>query len=232
MDNIKKIAIFLVLLTSLSVCSFAETFYSIYTGLFRLSEQFFDDKYGRELDGINFNLSVNYYPTGSSLGWFVTGSAGGGISGFEWTESYMSSLDFYSATDLRLSFGPSYKVVSGSTMIVPVSLGAVFSNYREESYYYGSYDYGYGYDDYYYSYNDTFYEAISFGLLADASIIITPFRWFVLRIVGISVTWDFLRFERGNMQMNYRSIISGGQFRNVSYGAFNFCIYSGIGVRF
>ena len=234
MDNTKKIAMFLLLFVGLSACAFAETFYSFYTGLFRISEHYFDDNYGREVDGINFNTNINHYPEGSSFGWFITGTVGGGLSGFEWTEDKMSPLDIYSSTDLRLGFGPSYKIVSGSTFTVPVSLGAVFSNYREEGYYYYDYDDS-GEDDedyHYYGYSSdmSFYEAINIGLAADAVILITPCRWLALR-TGISVAWDFLRFERGNMYMNYRST-NGGQFKYISYGALNFSVYSGVGLRF
>jgi len=228
MGNIKKIAVFLALLAFLSVCSFAETYYSFSTGLFRSYGQFFDDNYGRELDGINISSGINYYPAGSSLGWFVSGSAGAVISGFEWTENDISLMSNYSTTDLRLSGGPSYKVVSGSNIVVPISLGPVFSNYREESYIYDDYYEG---EDYYYGGGDMlFYEAINIGLLADAAILITPFKWLALR-VGLSAAWDFVRFERGNLQMNNRKA-NGGQFKYVNFGALNLCVYSGIGIRF
>jgi len=226
MNNMGKFAIFLVLLASLSVYSFAETFYGFSTGLFRLTEQFFDDNYGRELDGININIDINLYPK-SAFGWFIHGSAGAGISGFEWDDTHMSSLDVYSTTDLRLSFGPSFKIVSGTSLVIPISLGPSIGNIREESYYYSYYD-DYYYDDDYY-YGDTFKETLNIGVFADLSVIFTVFRWFSLR-TGISVTWDFIRFERSGMQMNFRNAFDD-QFTGLSFSSFNICIYSGIGIR-
>jgi len=227
MNNMGKFAIFLVLLASLSVYSFAETFYGFSTGLFRTTDQFFDDNYGRELDGININLDINHY-SGSAFGWFIHGSAGAGISGFDWTDNFMSSLDVYSITDLRLSFGPSFKLVSGTSLVIPISIGPSIGNTREESYYYYYEDYYYCYDDYYYG--DVFKETINIGAFADLAVILTIFKWLSIR-TGISVTWDFIRFERNGMQMDFRNAFND-QFTGLSFSSFNICVYSGIGIRF
>jgi hypothetical protein len=226
MNNMGKFAIFLVLLAGLSVYSFAETFYGFSTGLFRTTEQFFDENYGKELDGININLDINHYPK-SAFGWFIHGSAGAGISGFDWTDTFMSSLDAYSITDLRLSFGPSFKLVSGTSLVIPISIGPSIGNTREESYYYYYYDdYYYYYDDYY---GDAFKETINIGVFADLSVILTLFKWLSIR-TGISATWDFIRFERNGLQMNFRSAFND-QFTSLSFSSLNICVYSGIGIR-
>ena len=227
MNNMGKFAIFLVLLAGLSVYSFAETFYGFSTGLFRLTEQFFDENNGKEVDGININIDINHYPK-SSLGWFIHGSAGAGIYGFNWDDTFMSSIDAYSTTDLRLSFGPSFKLVSGTSLVVPISIGPSIGNTREESYYYIYYeDYSY-YDDYYYS--DLFRETINLGVFADIAVILTIFKWLSIR-TGISVTWDFIQFERNGLQMNFSNSFDD-QIKNLNFSAFNICVYSGIGIRF
>jgi len=218
MNNIKKIAVFLVLLAFISVCSFAESFYSLSSGLFRSYDQYFNDNYSREQDGINFLTSLNYFPARKSWGWFITASAGVGTSGFELTESGMSSL-YVSTTGLHLGGGPSYKIISGQTFVFPVSFGPVFSNYREEDYFYDEND----------SYIGSIYEAIDIGLQADAAVFITPLKWFTIR-TGITITWDFLRFERGNILRNSSTYSS--MFNYVNYMAVNLGIYSGIGIRF
>ena len=216
----------MVLLAGLSICTFAETFYGFSTGLFRLTEQLFDENNGKEVNGININLDINHFPK-SSFGWFIHGSAGVGISGFNWDDTFMSSLD-YSTTDLRLSFGPSFKLVSGTSLVIPISIGPSFGNYREESYYYTYFeDYSY-YNDY--SYNDVFRETINIGVFADMAIILTIFKWLSIR-TGISATWDFIRFERNGLQMSFRNSFDD-QIKNLSFSVFNICVYSGIGIRF
>jgi len=227
MNNIGKLAIFLVLLAGLSVCSFAETFYGFSTGLFRYTEQFFDENYGSELDGISINIDINHYPK-SSLGWFIHGSAGVGFYGFNWNDTFMSPLDIYSTTDLRFSFGPSFKIVSGTSLVIPISFGPSIGNTREESYYYYYDDYYYCYDDYYYS--DVFKETINIGVFTDMAVILTLFKWLSIR-TGISVTWDFLRVERNGLQMNFLNTFDD-QLKNFGFSAFNVCVYTGIGLRF
>jgi len=225
MKNIGKFAIFLILLAGLSVYSFAETFYGFSLGVFRFTEQFFAENYGKEVNGININIDINHY-SNSSFGWFIHGSAGAGISGFDWTDNYMSSLDVYSTTDMRLSFGPSFKLVSGTSLVIPISIGPSIGNTREESYYYYS-DYYY---DYYYPYSDLFKETINIGVFADMAVILTIFKWLSIR-TGLSVTWDFTRFERNGLQMNFRNTFDN-QIKNLNFSMFNICVYSGIGIRF
>ena len=210
MNNIGKFAIFLVLLTGLSVFSFADTFLGFSIGSFRLSEQF-DNDYGRELDGVNFNIDFNYFPGKFPLGVFVRGSAGASISAYEWTESEMSSLDIFSLTDLRLSVGPIFKIISGPKIAIPISLGPSIATYREEDYYY----------------NASVQETINIGLFADAAVLFIPVRWFYIK-AGVSATWEFLQYERRGIKMESRYNF----FKDYSYSALDLCIYSGIGIRF
>jgi len=216
MNNTRKIAILLVLLAGLSAFAFSETFYGFSTGLFRLTEQFFDDDYGKELNGINFSFDINYFPERFPFGWFMRGSIGAGVYGYEWTESNISSFDSYSTTDLRLSIGPSYKMSLGSNIVIPISFGPSVVNYREEI------------CDY--SFNISIYETINMGFFADAAIILIPFKWLFVR-TGISASWDFIRLQRNGLHMSFRNNFNE-QVRDISYNAYNICIYSGVGIRF
>ena len=217
MNNTGKFAIFMVLLAGLSISSFAETYYGFSAGFFRSNDQLFDDDYGKEVNGININMDINHYPK-SSLGWFIHGSAGAGISGYEWTDSYMSSLDTYSTTDLRFSFGPSFKITSGTSLVIPISLGPSVGSTREEN--------SYSYDSFEFDFNET----INIGAYADIAIILTMLKWLYIR-TGISGTWDFIRFERNGLHMNFRNTFMD-QIKNISFNAINICVYSGIGIRF
>ena len=217
MDNTKKFAIFLVLLAGFAALSFGETLYSFSTAYFRSSEQFHDEKYGRELDGICFKVLLNHYPDNFPLGWYMQANLGGYVTGYEWKEDSMASLSFYSSSDIRFSFGPSYRLKTGSIIIVPVSLGPVITNYREENYSYTS--------D-----NSGFYDAFNLGAMLNLSVVINPYRWFTI-VNGLMVSYDFIRWEKGYMQTNYRDIYTG-HFRQTNYGALSIGFYMGIGLRF
>jgi hypothetical protein len=205
-----KFAVVLVLLTGLSVFSFADTFYGFSVGAFRFNEQF-GDEYGRELDGLNFSIDISHFPGKSPIGWFIHGSAGASFSAYEWTEDSMSSLDVYSLTDLRLSIGPVLKIVSGSKVAIPISLGPSIANYHEE-------------DN---SYDASVYETVNIGFFADVAVFFIPVRWLFLK-TGISASWDFMQFERKGIQFSNRKNF----FEDNSYNALNIGLYYGIGIRF
>jgi len=223
MNNTRKIAMFLALFAGLAVCTFGETLYSFTLGFSRGSEQFPDKNYNREQDSIGLLMSVNYYPDNFPLGGFFRASVGGVTSGFEWKDDAMNTLDIYSSTDLRFSLGPSIRLKAGSAVQIPISLGVAFGNYREEDYY------SYNNDDDYSS-GTSYYEALNLGALADVSLVIVPSRRFII-VNGITATFDFMRWERGFMQMNYRNI-SSRTFREEKFSSFTFGFYTGIGLRF
>jgi hypothetical protein len=224
MNNTRKFALFLILFVIFSANVFAETLYSFSTNYFRISEQYPDINYGRDFDGISFIAMLNHYPENFFLGWFVRPSIGLYVSGFEWKGDDMVSITPYSSSDIRISAGPSYRLIKGDVITVPVSLGVSVGSYREEQYssYYDEHDN--------YVTDSGFFEAINVGAIADINVVINPWRWFSI-VTGLSASMDFLRWERGNMESAYRTI-SGGQFKNINYYAVSIGFYLGFGMRF
>jgi len=215
----RKIAIFLVLLVGFAAYSFADTLYSIPMGISRLYEQYPDYDYGRDLDGVHFDVALNHFPGNSSLGWFIRTSIGSSISGLEWNDTSLETVNVYSSMDLRISAGVSYKLLSGSLIQVPVSFGPVVSNYREETYSYS-----------YRGSSNGYFEAFNLGALLDLSIVVNPYKRFTV-VNGLTVIYDFLRFERGFLDSDLRNI-SNSTFKNVNYGALKVSYYFGVGLLF
>jgi len=220
----RKIVLFMVLFAGITAYSFAETIFTSTLNFTRLYEQYTDENIGRDLEGVSFDISINYYPGRSPLGWYVKTSLGSSIAGTEWKSDAVAAADIYSSTDIRFSLGPSLVLRAGSKLLIPISIGPIVSNYREEinEYYY----------DYYGSTNNTgFFEALNVGALADIGIVLNPFRRFAIK-TGVSVSWDILRWEKGlNATTAFRTINSG-EFTQVNYSAYKISLYFGLGLCF
>jgi len=214
----KKLLVFFVLFSILVTCSFAETLYGASVNIARLYEQFPKENTGRDLNGTSFYIVLNHFPEDSALGWYIRTSIGGYGSGYEWKEGHkMENTHVNNSMDLRLSVGPSYAVRAGSMITIPISLGPVFTNYREGSSGFFWADTG-------------FFETLNMGLLLDGAIIINPSKRFAI-INGITVNWDFLSWQKGNATFTYREI-DNARFKYVNYNAFKIGYYFGLGMRF
>jgi len=218
MSNIRKTVIFIILFTCFTVYSFGDIFYSFSLGLNRLNEQYPDDNYGKELNGISLVMSLNYYPEKIPLGWFIRTSLGGMTTGYEWKDNAIESISFDSSTDLSISMGPSYSIKMGSIMYIPISIGPLVTSYREEAF--GYYD-----EDI-----KGFYDAVNIGAILDIGVIINPVRRFIITN-NIIASYDFARWERGYMSTSFHDI-HNGNFKYVNYSAFNLGFYFGLGMRF
>jgi len=209
-----------------AVFSYGETLYSMSIGYYRLSEEFFGDDYGRGQNGVNFNFTFYYFQPERLLGFFARTSFGTFSTGHEWKgEQKMRAIDSLSSSDLRICFAPSYQFNLGSKVSLPVTLGPVFTLYWEEGYNSWS-------SENYYDYSSSYYEAINLGIMGDIAIILSPFdsaRWLFLK-QGISLGWDFVHFEKGEMSMEYRHIRKT-RYSGVPYSALVFSVYFGVGVQ-
>ena len=221
----KRTALILMLFLGLAAYSYGETLYSLTTGYYRLSERFRNDDFGRGNNGVVFNFAFYHYPENTLLGFFGRTSFGSFTSGYEWRgEHDMTAIDSWdrSTFDLRICLAPSYKLNLGTRVNIPFALGPVFSFYREE---FNSWS-----PD---SSRNSYYEAMNLGIMGDASIIIFPIRpsrgLFLKQ--GISVGWDFLRLERGEMLMEYRNT-RNPRFKTVSYSGITLFVYFGLGLKF
>jgi len=220
----------MVLFTMLTVYSFGDSFYSMSGGFYRTSEQYPGENYGRDMEGANFIITLNYYPETFPIGWYLRTSFGSNYNGFEWKDTEMEPLYVYSVSDIQVSAGPSYRLKLGSMVHVPLSLGPIFSMYREEMDYPLTNNYPNIEDNYDYSNNMGFYSALNLGLHADFSIIINPYKWFTI-VNGLYSSYDFLHWERGSANGRYRSI-NNGKFEFQNYHAFRIGFYLGVGLHF
>ena len=225
-----KIALFLILFAGIGAYSYAETIFTTSIGVNRLYERYLDEENGRDLNGVFFDLTVNNYPGKSRIGWYVKTIIGTQNGGIEWQGESIRSSTSYSSTDIRLSLGPSFTLRPGSKIQIPISIGPVASNYREENYSYGGHDY-YTNSEYDYGYSDLgYYEALGVGALADVSIVLVPRRQFAL-ITGITASYDFLRWEKGISETSFRKI-NLGNFNKINYSGIKVGLYFGLGFRF
>jgi len=228
MKTIRKTALALGLFLGLSGLSFGDTLYSWSLGYYRLGDQFPSEDFGRSQNGITFNFVFYYFPDNPlPLGFFAKTSFGAFTSGYEWKgDDQLQSLDDYrgSNADVRVSLAPSYRLRLGEKVQIPISFGPAFGIYWEKSdpptYYVSG------------STNEEsfYYESLNFGIMADVALLIIPRTRFFLK-QGLSVEWDFLHLERGEMKMTYRET-RNTRFKGKQYFALGFSVYFGVGLLF
>ena len=229
MKTLKKCAIVLALWTILAANSFGETFFGTAGGLYRLGDVYTDDDYGRSMTGSSFVLSFHHFSGTSPLGITTQLYFGNLYGGMEWNNSGdMRSLGYNDPdiSDLRIFIAPSYNLRLGSMVKIPFALGPAFSLYTEQGYI------GIKTATDIWEYKDTYYEALGLGLVGNGTLYFSPFsqRLKILNFMcGFSVEWDFLRLERGEMNMHYRETRSVG-FNGVPYMSLGFTIFFGMGL--
>jgi len=225
MNVSKKAALVLALLTGFAVFAYGETSYSLSSGYYRFSEQFFNDDFGRGQNGATINFTFYYFPETIVVGFLFRTSFGILGSGYEFQGNETQAMESRMATDVRLAFAPSYRLKLGSRVSLPLSAGLVFSLFWEQ----GSLSTGSGNS---YEYREYYYEAVNLGIMADASLIIFPsktYEWLFLK-QGVSLGWDFLRSERGEMMSAYRNI-SNALYKVTPYSAIAFSVFFGVGIQ-
>jgi hypothetical protein len=221
-----KLALAMALFLGFAAASYGEALYGFAVGYYRLSEEFPGEDYGRVQNGTNINLTFHYFPDGSFFGFIARTYFGILGSGYGWKgDQEMQTIDSRKASDLRISVGPSFKIKLGHMVTIPLALGPVFSFYWEEG------DNSW-LPDGTYEYKRSYYEALNLGIMGDVSIVIAPFRsldWLFFK-QGFYFGWDFLRFEKGEMMMEYRHSYST-RYKDPEYSAFAFAVYFGLGVH-
>ena len=225
--NVNKKCIFvLILVAGLSVNAYSETFFGIGGGLFRLGDEFHNENYGRSMVGGTAVFSFYHFTEDSPLGVSVQVFPGSVSSGMEWNDDKMSSMNYISGfSDIRISVAPSYILRLGPQVRIPFTLGPLFSMNTEQGDF-SSYDANNNWE-----YRNTHYEAIDFGLLGSGTVIFNPiprFNYISLK-GGFSAEWEFLRVERGEMNMEFRQFKSAN-FKGVRYMSLGFSLFFGMGI--
>jgi hypothetical protein len=232
MTNFKRIVAVLALFSGLAVFSYGETFYSFTVGLIRMTEIFPEEDFDRTLSGANANFAFLFVSEKSPWGIFTQTSLFIPGSTYERKGEEALPLDYSSSWDLRICITPTYTFKPGEKTRIPISFGPVFTLSGEDYY-----D-GYGYYDVYQESTRKFYEAWGMGLFLDVSFLVLFNSWvlgnsnnsFFLRN-GVSLGFDFLRMEKGEMQSAFREPGSV-RLKDVPFRAPSVSIFFGMGLRF
>jgi hypothetical protein len=223
--NEKKFATLLLLL-GVAAFSYSEGFYSFDSGLNFFTERYRRESYSRRQIAWNVGASGAYYPADSSMGIFVRSVI---ASNLIWEESNPRETMLPRQSNVfewRLMLAPSIRLL-GYRVQVPLSLGPsfVFNNeesteraYSTDSQSSGSTSKGYK------------YQALSLGISADATVNYVLKGGFIIK-QGLSLDYIFLRSEKGEMRMNYRTT-HNKKYQTTPYHALGFGFYFGMGHQF
>jgi len=217
MKTYKKFLIALMLFTGFSVYSFGESLIDFnLIGYQRLEESFRGEAYYRSTNLWPLAVNFKHYPNEKSWGFASGILLETFFSGQEYRgDNEMDSLSM-SATSLSLLLAPSYRFKLSEKIRIPITFGPVFSLYFER-------------DSLLFSSKNYYYEAFDIGLLLDASINFSPLDngIFYLKF-GVSVEWDFIRFERGKMETDLRETLTARS-HAIPYMSAGVSLYFGLG---
>jgi hypothetical protein len=223
--NWKKCAAILIFLSVASL-SYGEQFYGLGLGVNLFTDEFPDDYTRREV-GLGTIASYYFFPGNFFLGFFAKFSFGGSFLGKEHNGREEMDARKSNVFDFRMALAPSFRLKLGSKFQIPLSLGPCMVFTNEETMQKlpaGSIN----------NPNDTTkvhnYKSISHGINGDLAALIIPGKHFYLK-PGVSFDYLFLRSEKGEMWMNYRTT-HNSRYKRVPYSTFNFGINLGLGMKF
>ena len=218
-------AIFLLLFVA--PLAFSEGFYSLGIGVNFFTDIFPEDSYSRKQISTNMNMSYYYFPKDFLLGLYLRASLGGSSLYKEQNARETMRARKSDIFEFRAVASPSLRLQLGSKFQIPFSLGPafIFSNEKSSERIYISGVYSSGAENKTYS-----YQSISGGINGDLAFVVIPSKRFFLR-PGISFDYIFLRTEKGEMRMNYRTT-HNTKYTSVPYSAFNTSIYFELGMRY
>ena len=219
--NIKKCAAFLLLLGAAAL-SFGANYYSFGLGANFFADNFPEDNYSRRQVGWSGHFGYNYFHGDFPLGLFTQFSLGS--SSLRQEDNSRESMRARKSNifDMRTVLAPSFRVKLGSSVHLPLSLGPVViftSESSTEMLLSGSTNSAVS--------KDCSYRSWSGGIQGNAAFVFITSGGFFLK-PGMSLDYIFLRAEKGEMRMNYRTT-HNDSFRGTSYNALNFALFFGLG---
>ena len=218
----KKIVIIL-LIFCISSFAYADQYLAFSSGMNFFADNFPENSFKRTQYSLDFITSFFYYPNDVNFGLYTQAAIGTltFVTESNARESMLARKG--NAFEFRLIAAPSYRVSLGKRAYFPVSLGPVFLFTNEktpERIYSGG---GAITTDYK-------YQSINWGINGDFSFLISLSRNFFLR-PGILMDFIFLRSEKGEMRMNYRTT-HNNVYKGTPYNSFNIGFYFGLGPQF
>ena len=216
--NWKKTAI-LILLCNISAFLYAETYLNVFTGFTIFTDHYPEDDYSRKQIGFNLNAALYYFPGDFPLGFFTRISYNGTTPVMEEIKRESMEPRKCSIMDLRAVIAPSFMLKPRSNIHIPLSIGPILVFTNEKS------------TEKLISTNTNYsYQSLGGGIHANSAVFIFfPNGLFISP--GISFDYIFLRAEKGEMRMNYRTT-HNDSFKRTSYYALNFSVYCGMGILF
>ena len=219
MKNMIKKTIFLIAFLSAASLSFADNYLDFGMVLGGLNDRFPDDAYKRSQIGFHGNFAYYFFPSASDFGLFAQIAVGGSSPQSEEIPRESMSARKASIFDLRTVAAPSYRLQLGVKAFFYASLGPIFIFTYEnstEKLVSGSTEYN--------------YQSLSGGIQGNFSFAFVFFSGFVIR-TGISLDSLFLRAEKGEMRMNYRTT-HNDHFKGARYYTFGFDLFFCLGFKF
>jgi len=214
----KKYAILLVLL-SVPALLFSDHYLSFNLGAsVFVKEKFLGDDYSRRQFGMSTGATYFFFPDSFPLGVFAQLSLGRYSPREE--ENYRESMRSRESgiADLRMGIAPAFRLKLGSKVHLPLSLGPILIIDKETAT-----------EKLVSTSSDYIYRTISSGLHTDASFVFLTKSGFFIR-PGISFDYIFLRAEKGEMRMNYRTT-HNSKYEGVRYNAFDLALFFGLGFK-
>ena len=214
----KKYAILLVFLSAVTL-SYGQNYIGFNLGTNFFTDKYTDDNYSRKQFGYSTGISYYFFKEDFPLGLYGNISLGGSSPWQEDNSRENMKARKSRIVDFRLAVAPSFRFKLGSVLFIPLSLGPIFVFTNEKStekLISGETDYS--------------YQTLSGGLNANAAVVIVFPNGFFIR-PGISLDWLFLRAEKGEMRMNYRTT-HNKSFEKTPYYAISLGLYFGFGMKF
>ena len=227
MKSIIKISIILLALLCAGPLAFADHYLGFGMGMNLYTDHFTKEDYSRFQIGTNAVLAYYFFPNDYFIGVHSRISFGGATAYREANARESMLARRAKDSDFRLVVSPSFKLQAGSKCFFPFSLGPALVINTEKATE-RAYEEGMGYSG---ATNREYdYSAISGGLNGDLAFVVAPSEHFFIR-PGMSLDYVFLRSEKGEMRMNYRTTHNSA-YKGTPYSAFNTFFYFTLGARF
>jgi len=219
MTNCKK-AVLLFAFWSVSALSFGQHYLGYGTSVNYFTEKYTIDNYTRKQFGWNASASYNFFPPDFPLGIFSLISYGSTTPATESIPRESMKARKGSITDIRFVIGPSFRFRLDSGIFFPLSVCPLLLFTRETS----TERLSSG------SQIDYSYQSLSGGIQSNFGAVFPVSNIFFIK-PGVLFDYIFLRAEKGEMRMNYRTTHID-QYKKTGYYSFNLAVYFCIGIKF
>jgi len=214
------------LLWSAAAFVFGEGYLSWGLGIGSFRETFPNDSYSRSQAGLSLNAGCYFFPADFPLGLLAQLSFGTFLFTRESIPREAMEARDARFLDIRVTVAPSFRFTLGPKVFLPLSLGPLFVFTSEE----GTNSMILPGQSSSVTQSHS-YTSLNGGLHADAAFLfLVSSRGFFLK-PGISFDYVFLRAEKGEMWMNYRTT-HNARHKGVPYRSFYFTVYFTFGWQF